>query len=147
MTNELLEFLMEDSQFVDIMTPEFNSVNEGSYSEAMKFGSSELAKEYDTHLNAGKSAKKNKEYKLAIKEFKECKKLIPKLNNAANKISDDNGWDKFLGFISTSGVNLTKQFKDKTTGNRAYYRIWWKQWIKGATEFLDKQITECEAKM
>jgi len=143
--DNLIYSLMEDTQFVDIMTADI--LDEGSYSEAIKFGSTELAKEYDSHLAAGKKAKKDKDYKLAIKEFNECKKLIPKINAAADKIPDDNGWDKFLGILSTTGVSLMKKYKDEKTGNRAYYRKWWKEWVQGAIQFLDKEIADCKSKI
>lgn len=146
MKNELLNTLLEDVQFVDIMNNDI--LNEGSYTESQKFGlTNPVSKKYDEHLTKAKTAKRDKDYKLALHEFKTCKSLIPKLQSEADKISDDKGWSKFIAALSTTGISLTKRYRDEKTGTQAYYRIWMKEYIASSEKYLDEQIAEMKSKL
>lgn len=103
MTNELLEFLMEDSQFVDIMTPEFHSVNEGATSETykvmMKANTKKIKSAWSDANRLYKEGKKSE----ALKKINECKDGYNNIKKDLNKI-EDTFWGNVGGYLMHSGI-------------------------------------------
>lgn len=133
------------------MTEEFREnlenqgvVFEGSYKDATNLYKLDVSREYDVTLKDAKKALKDKKYDEALKLFKKCKSLLPKIKAEVAKIPDDKGFDIFMGIIGSTGVSLSGQFKDKKTGNRAYYRKWWESQVINMNAYLDKQIEDLQ---
>ena len=131
-------------EFKDTLESNFGVVFEGSYSEGTKFGSTELAREYDKLLKEAKQLEKDGKYKESIKYFKKCNSMIPKLKSEAEKIPDDKAFDTFMGI---AGGSLSSKYKNKEKGTRSYYRTYWKDYINGMKQYNDNRIEQLEDKI
>lgn len=133
------------------MTEEFREnlknqgvVFEGSYKEGNNFYKLYVTKEFNITLKYAKKAMRKKDYKEAIKLFKKCKSLIPKLKEEANKISDDTTFTKFMTAIFIDEMALSKHYKNKKTDQTAYYRIRALDQIAQTSAYVDRQIEDAQ---